>query len=180
MCIRDSLGTRSVDAAAWLAPPSLDPSPPITPTPPLSQFLTSSPSPPASLSTETIRLRLIGDVEAAAGRLRRLGIARIRKRRAVRLTGVHALNAGTVKITAGASAGRNALGSSRAVVLRGERTFGSAGRGTLLLRLTRAGRRLLGHQRSTRRLALTLHGNFTDRTGGTIWTPRHALTLRRG
>ena len=179
---RAFLGVRPVDAEAWLAPPSSGSPPPLSPPPlslpPLSLFPTSPPSPPGGPSTETIRLALIGDLNGAARRLRRLGIGGIRKRRAVRLEGVQAFNAGRVKITARTSAGRKARVARRAVVLRGERTFDSAGHGTLLLRLTGTGRRLLEHQRRTRRLALTLRGNFTDRAGGTIRTPGRAVTLR--
>ncbi len=179
MATRAFIGRRPGDVAAWLTPPSSNPPPALSPTPTGSPLPASPPSPPAAPSTETARLRLIGDVKAAAGRLRRLGIGHIRKRRTVWLEGVHAFDAGTVTITAGISASQRAGGSRRAVVLRGERSFDSAGRGTLLLRLTRAGRRLLNHPRRTRRLALTLRGTFTDRSGGTIWTPGHAVTIRR-
>jgi hypothetical protein len=107
--------------------------------------------------------------------LRRLGTARLVKQRGVRLDGVEALEAGTFAISASAFAGRGSRASARVPVLYGKRTFTSAGRATLRLRLTKAGRRVL---RRTRRLELTLRGRFADRSGRVTRSPGRRVLVR--
>jgi hypothetical protein len=100
-----------------------------------------------------------------------MSIAGLLRRGGLSIRNVHAVAAGTVHMDAVMTVGRK-----RVVVLRGRRGFARAGSGTLGLKLTRAGRRLLARGFSAR---LTLRARFT--TGGhtTTRAPGLRVTLYR-
>jgi hypothetical protein len=81
---------------------------------------------------------------------------------------------GTVRMEAIA---RTSGASARVVVLRGRRSFASARRGVLRLKLTKRGRRLLSHRR---RVRLTLRASFTDRAGNRARASSSVGLTRRG
>jgi hypothetical protein len=121
----------------------------------------------SSVFVARIRRSLRISVSAAARKLRRLGIAGLLRRGGARVVvGVPAR--GTVRMHASAQG---------VVVLRGRRSFASEGRGTLRLKLTRRGRRLLSHRR---RVRLTLRASFTDRAGIRARARSSVRLARRG
>jgi hypothetical protein len=149
------------DTLAFLAsrPADLDPALPAAPG--------GSPPPPlplggsfkaSEMSAATIRGVLKGHLHDAAGRLRRLGLARLARRQGLRLKRLDIPAAGVVKL--GATCGR-------VPVLRA---------GGPRLRLTAAGRRLV---RQRRRLALRLSGSFTSPSGRVIHIPSERVVLSR-
>jgi len=121
----------------------------------------------SSVLVARIRRSLRISVSAAARQLRRFGIAGLLRRGGARV-GVGVPAPGTVRMHATARG---------VVVLRGRRSFASAGRGTLRLKLTRRGRRLLAHRR---RVRLSLRASFTDRAGHRARASGSVALTRRG
>ena len=115
-------------------------------------------TPVAGVTAAQILAALKTDLKAVLKALKKPGTAKLAK--SVSVKGIDALVPGTVaaRITANAPAGT----AKRIVVISGKRTFAGPGRGTLKLKATKKGRRLL---RRSRRLKLSVALTFTDRAG---------------
>jgi hypothetical protein len=135
---------------------------------------TSTVGPPSTDPTAAILAALRADLRAAARRLRNLGIRKLLSRRGDRVKNVDALEAGTVRITGHATV-PGAGAARRVLVLSGKRTFSKAGKATLTLKLTKAGRRLLRNKRGVR---INLGGSFTQRNGNKTRANR-AVAIKR-
>ena len=108
---------------------------------------------------------LRSDLTTALRALRRASIKKLSRSGIIRLTGFDALSAGTAR----------ARLTGRSVTLgQGSRRFSRAGKGTVQLRLTRAGRKLLAKQAKVR---VTLRLSYTERSG--TRTTLSAATLLR-
>jgi hypothetical protein len=111
---------------------------------------------------------LRADLRRAARTLRRLGIAKLVRKRGANVKPVRAVIPGTLRVD-------TVVRGKRVVVLRGTRKFARAGKATLRLKLTKRGRQVLKRKRSAK---LTLRGSFADRTA-VIRAPSVKVTLKR-
>ena len=152
---------------------------PITEPPPTSPTRDPTVAPSAGGTRPTaaqIRRALGLDLRAVARSLRKAGIRKLLRRRAVNVKGVDALARGSVRITAEALVRRKGGPVKRVRMLEGKRRFSKAGKGSLNLKLTPRGTALL---KQFRRFHMTLSSTFTDVNGSrTRATPRR-VTIRR-
>jgi hypothetical protein len=182
--VRDTRGffaVRPRDAASWLDPQPASDASSADASSPANQSSASPSSGPGQPSSgrglrATLQAGLMGDLEAAAGILRPLGIERILKRGGARINGIDAPATGTMSISASAFTGGTARASRRVAGPSRKRAVEAGRGGVLRLRVTAAGRRLLARGRA---LALTLRGSFTDRSGRVTRAPTRKVTIRR-
>jgi hypothetical protein len=111
---------------------------------------------------------LRADLRRAAKTLRRLGIAKLVRKRGANVKPVRAVIPGTLRVD-------TVVRGKRVVVLRGTRKFARPGKATLRLKLTKRGRQVLKSRRSAK---LTLRGSFADRAA-VIRAPSVKVTLKR-
>jgi virginiamycin B lyase len=160
-----------VDSRCCLTAPPLPPPAPPTPAP------TAPASVPVTvrglgLSSVVLRADLARDMRSVARALRRLGIRRIQRRRAIahRFT---PLTAGRIAVTWAAQAQRT---KGRSIVIaRGSATARAAGPLTVAVKLTRSGRKLI---RRSRRLHMVLRAAFRPQAGRAV-SATTRLTLER-
>jgi hypothetical protein len=115
----------------------------------------TAPAPTTKLAPTVAQLAamLRADLRRAATTLRRLGLAKLLRKKGANVNSVHALIPGKIQIA-------TVFGGKRVVVLQGARSFARAGKATLRLKLTKKGRQVLRRKRSAK---FTLRGSFTDR-----------------
>lgn len=173
--------TRAVDTAAPTPPTPTPPAPtPSQPTPSQPTPLQRMPFPAMPLSgaktptSRQIDAALRSDLAAAVRDLRRLGIAKLVRRRGFTARGLDALLAGRFSTTLTGTP-RGAGAARKVVLAKGSRSASGAGRYALKVKLTPQGRRLL---RSDRRAKVTLAISFRETSGATI-TKRKLLGMRR-
>ena len=168
--------TWTVDTAA--PPPSQPPPsqpPPFSPPPFSPTPFPSTPSSGAPVpTTDQIGAALRSDLAGVARDLRRLGIAKLVRRRGFTARGLDALLAGRFSATLAATP-RGAGMARRVVLAKGSRSASGAGRYAFKMKLTRQGRRLL---RGDRRAKVTLAISFRATSGPAI-TKRKSLGMRR-
>ena len=129
---------------------------------------------PAGPTLSAMKGALEADASSAAKALRRLGIGRLVRGRGFSARGLDALTAG--RFAATLTGTQRGAGMSRRVILaKGSRPVSRAGRYTLRLRLTRAGKGLLRRDRAAG-VALTL--SFRDGSSRTV-TVRKRTSLKR-
>jgi hypothetical protein len=129
---------------------------------------------PARPSRAQLIAALRGDLRAVAMRLKRIGTAMLLLTRGASIGHMDALVPGTLRMHAVAGPPGRSSAAVRAVVLRGRRNFARPGNGTLRLRLTDAGRRLLSRRD---RVRLTVRASFTDGAGHRIRAPGLTVTV---
>jgi hypothetical protein len=130
---------------------------------------------PARPSRAQLIAALRGDLRAVARRLKWIGPGVLLLTRGASIGNMDALVPGTLRMHAVAEPPARSSAAVRVVVLRGRRNFARPGNGTLRLKLTDAGRRLLS-QRD--RVRLTVRASFTDGAGHHIRAPGLTVTLR--
>ena len=113
-----------------------------------------------------IQSSLAADVDGVANRLRRFGIAKLVNRHAFVATGIEALVPGRLAV---------ALKARSPVLAKGARSVAAPGRYAIRVRLTRAGRRLLRHDR---RAKVSLRIKFRDPLGRTTTASGLVATRR--
>ena len=135
----------------------------------------AGPATPSSGPTlAAIKRALDADAAAAARALRRLGIGRLVRGRGFSARGLDALTSGRFAATLTGTQRRAGV-ARRVVLAKGSRSVSRAGRYTLKLKLTRAGKRLLRRDRGAG-VALTL--SFRDGSSRTV-TARRRASLKR-
>ena len=151
------------------APPAVQPpAAPVTPVTPV-----TAPRPtgkPLAASRAQLTAALRADLRRAATTLRRLGLAKLLRKKGANVNSVHALIPGKIQIA-------TVFGGKRVVVLVGTRSFARAGKATLRLKLTKKGRNVLKRKRSAK---FTLRGSFTDRTAVVRATGPKVVVKRKG
>jgi hypothetical protein len=145
-------GTAAGGGGGAPAPPGVQPpAAPVTPVAP-----GTAPAPtgkPLARSKAQLTAALRANLRRAATTLRRLGLAKLLRKKGANVNSVHALIPGKIQIA-------TVFGGKRVVVLVGTRSFARAGKATLRLKLTKKGRQVLKRKRSAK---FTLRGSFTDR-----------------
>jgi hypothetical protein len=137
------------------APPGVQPpAAPGTPATPGTPGTAPAPTgKPLAASRAQLVAALRADLRRAATTLRRLGLAKLLRKKGASVNSVHALIPGKIQIA-------TVFGGKRVVVLQGARSFARAGKATLRLKLTKKGQKVLKRKRSAK---FTLRGSFTDR-----------------
>ncbi len=132
--------------------------------PPINPTVPGDPPSARPAATRVARV-LRSDLTTALRALRRASITKLSRSGVFRLTGFDALSAGTA---------RARLTGKSVTLGLGSRRFSRAGKGTVQLRLTRAGRKLFAKQAKIR---VTLRLSYTERSGRR--TTQTATTLLR-
>jgi hypothetical protein len=158
-------GTASGGGGGAPAPPGAQP--PAAPGTP-----GTAPAPTGRLAPTVAQLAaaLRADLRRAATTLRRLGLAKLLRKKGASVNSVHALIPGKIQIA-------TVFGGKRVVVLQGTRSFARAGKATLRLKLTNKGRKVLRRKRSAK---FTLRGSFTDRAAVIRATGPKVVVKRKG
>jgi hypothetical protein len=138
-------GTPAPPAAQPPAAPATPVAPGAAPAPPTGK--------PLAASKAQLTAALRANLRKAATTLRRHGLAKLLRKKGANVNSVQALIPGKIQIA-------TVFGGKRVVVLVGTRSFASAGKATLRLKLTKKGRQVLKRKRSAK---FTLRGSFTDR-----------------
>jgi hypothetical protein len=154
------------------APPAVQPpAAPVTPVTPVTPGTAPRPTgKPLAASRAQLTAALRADLRRAATTLRRLGLAKLLRKKGANVNSVHALIPGKIQIA-------TVFGGKRVVVLVGTRSFARAGKATLRLKLTKKGRQVLKRKRSAK---FTLRGSFTDRAAVVRASGPNVTVKRKG
>jgi hypothetical protein len=155
-------------------PPPGPPPPPPPPSPPPPPPSPPAPQPPRvvqplSLTLAQLTAVLRADLRTTAQKLRGVGIRALGWNGGVTVNGVRALVPGTLRIG-------TVIAGQRVVLLQGARTFPSAGKSTIRLKLTKRGRQVLSRKHSAK---LRLRGSFAIKYA-TIRAARNVIITRQG